>query len=123
MGANILKTAGFTNCEESPSIVVNVANVEYNADAETITYEVSGTSTEEQKVMASLNVTAYGILVYSKNFDPCDNGTYVDSLCPGKSVEFSYWESLANNTKSRLALFRPQDPRPSRQHTPARFHL
>ncbi|KAK7745319.1 hypothetical protein SLS53_002815 [Cytospora paraplurivora] len=89
MGTNILKTSGFTNCEEGASIVVNVANVEYNADADTITYDISGTSTEEQKVMASLNVTAYGIQVYSKTFNPCNNDTRMDSLCPVPAGAFS----------------------------------
>lgn len=86
LAADILKTSGFTNCEQDSSIQVNNVNIEYDKTTETVTFDVSGTSTEKQKVMASLNVTAYGIQVYSKTFDPCDNGTYVDQLCPGKST-------------------------------------
>jgi hypothetical protein len=85
LAADVLKTSGFTNCEQDSSIRVNNVNIEYSKTSGTVTFDVSGTSTEEQRVTASLNVTAYGIQVYSKTFDPCDNSTFVDQLCPGKS--------------------------------------
>ncbi|KUI66168.1 Flavin carrier protein 2 [Cytospora mali] len=89
LATDILKTSGFTNCEAGSSIQVNNVNIEYDKTSETVTFDVSGTSTQEQKVMASLNVTAYGIEVYSNTFDPCDNGTYVEQLCPVPAGGFS----------------------------------
>lgn len=89
MATDVLKTSGFTNCEQGSSIEVNNVNIEYSKTSETVTFDVSGTSSQEQKVMASLNVTAYGIQVYSKTFDPCADDTFVDQLCPGKSTQSS----------------------------------
>lgn len=86
MATDVLKTSGFTNCEGGSSIQVNAVNIEYDKSSETVTFDVSGTSTKEQKVMATLNVTAYGIEVYSNTFNPCANSTYVEQLCPGKPM-------------------------------------
>ena len=86
LAADVLKTSGFTNCEGDSSIQVNAVNIEYSKTSETVTFDVSGTSTKEQKVMATLNVTAYGIDVYSNTFNPCENSTYVKQLCPGKPM-------------------------------------
>lgn len=88
MATDILKTSGFTNCEQGSSIVVTGVNMEYDKTSETVTFDVTGTSSQKQKVMAMLNVTAYGIEVYSNSFNPCENGTYVEQLCPGMSKEF-----------------------------------
>ena len=35
--------------------------------------------------MATLIVNAYGKEIYKKPFNPCDEGTKVDQLCPGMS--------------------------------------
>lgn len=83
---NVLETSGFTNCQTDSSIQVNTVDIKYDKSAAAVTFDVSGTSNIEQKVMATLNVTAYGINVYSNKFNPCDNTTYVEQLCPGEST-------------------------------------
>lgn len=87
LATDVLQTSGFANCDSDSSIQVNNVDIKYDKSAEVVTFDVSGTSSKEQKVMATLNVTAYGYSVYSSTFNPCDNSTYVEQLCPG---EFSY---------------------------------
>lgn len=89
MAVDVLKTSGFTNCQQDSAIQVKKVDIEYNKAAGSVTFDVSGSSSKEQKVMAKLNVTAYGIDVYSNQFNPCDNSTYVEQLCPVPSGSFS----------------------------------
>ena len=53
-----------------------------NAD-KLVTFDVAGTNKHEQNVTAVLDVTAYGQQIYTNTFDPCDQGTFVEQLCPG----------------------------------------
>jgi hypothetical protein len=84
LGTDILKTNGFSNCNTGNS-TLKVNNVEISFDKSTnnIDFDVSGTSSKEQFVTAELIVTAYGVNVYNNSFDPCDDSTKVDQLCPG----------------------------------------
>lgn len=91
LAAEVLKTSGFTNCNTDSSIQVNNVDIEYDKTSQTVTFDVSGTSKVEQKVMATLNVTAYGISVYSNTFNPCSNSTYVEQLCPGEYHFFFFF--------------------------------
>ena len=83
LAGNVLSSSGFTNCLNNATITVNDANVQFDRSNLTVNFDVSGTSSQEQKVVASLVVTAYGNQVYQKSFDPCDTATFVAQLCPG----------------------------------------
>lgn len=89
LAVDVLRTSGFTNCQQDSAIQVKKVDIEYNKAAGTVTFDVSGSSSKEQKVMAKLNVTAYGIDVYSNQFNPCENATYVEQLCPVPTGSFS----------------------------------
>ena len=87
LGTDILQTTGFSTCgSQNADIEVKRVDIEYNNDNKTVTFNVLGTSNKEQKVTAILNVTAYGTQVYSNSFDPCDNSTFVEQLCPGEHL-------------------------------------
>ncbi|KAI9683639.1 MAG: hypothetical protein M1829_004944 [Trizodia sp. TS-e1964] len=86
---DILKTSGFSSCAQNSDIKVTSMNIEYNRLDNTITFDVAGTSSKVQSVQASLIVTAYGRQVYQKDFDPCDNATKVDQLCPVPAGNFA----------------------------------
>ena len=79
---DVLKTSGFTTCIDDSAITVQRLNISFNRATNEIVFDIAGTSAKEQKVMASLSVSAYGKEVYSKEFNPCDAGTKVDQLCP-----------------------------------------
>jgi len=90
LGTDILHTSGFTDCNNgSSTIKVNNVDISFDRSTNDITFDVSGSSEEEQKVTASLIVTAYGINVYQKDFDPCAEDTKVDQLCPVPKGDFS----------------------------------
>ena len=83
--ADILKTAGFTSCLDDSAITVNKLNIQYDRSNGKVIFDVAGTSAKVQNVTASLTVTAYGKEVYNKDFNPCDESSRVEQLCPGAS--------------------------------------
>lgn len=85
LSADILKTSGFTSCLDDSAIRVDKLNIEYDRFRGKVIFDVAGTSAKVQNVTASLTVSAYGNEVYTKDFNPCDEGSKVDQLCPGMS--------------------------------------
>jgi len=86
---DVLTSSGFTNCIGDASIKVNHASIKFSKSTGNVTFDASGTSTKSQKVKANLLVTAYGVQVFQKDFDPCDSSTYVQQLCPVPEGNFS----------------------------------
>ncbi|KAF2147509.1 uncharacterized protein K452DRAFT_304326 [Aplosporella prunicola CBS 121167] len=89
LAGDTLSTHGFTPCLNNASIEINKMDVTFNRATKMVVFDVAGTSTKEQKVMASLAVSAYGKEVYSKSFNPCEEDTYVEQLCPVPAGTFS----------------------------------
>lgn len=88
-GNDILKTSGFTTCMDNADVTVQRLNIQYDRQNKQVTFDVAGTSEKEQKVTASLSVSAYGKQVYQKDFNPCDNATLVQQLCPVPKGSFA----------------------------------
>lgn len=89
LGGDILSTNGFSTCSNNSTITVNNVNIQFDRTTNLLTFDVSGSSSESQEVTAVLTVTAYGETVYTKSFDPCDDSTKVDELCP-RRFKFHY---------------------------------
>ncbi|KAK4181621.1 putative flavin carrier protein precursor [Triangularia setosa] len=89
LGADILETVGFSNCNGTAAVSVQRVNIKYNNEDKSVTFDVAGSSSQIQNVTAVLNVTAYGQNIYSNAFDPCDAATFVDQLCPVPAGTFS----------------------------------
>lgn len=89
LGTDILKTNGFSNCIQNSTITVNNVDLSFDRSTNIITFDVSGTSSETQEVMASLIITAYGNQIYEKDFDPCAADTKVEQLCPVPAGTFA----------------------------------
>jgi hypothetical protein len=87
--SQILSTSGFSTCGNNSAITVQNLDLSYNADTLVVTFNVAGTSTKSMNVTAQLDVTAYGISVYQRSFNPCDSSTYVQQLCPVPEGHFS----------------------------------
>lgn len=86
---SILETSGFRNCKSDAAIKVTKVDIQYNNDNKSITFDLAGTSTKQQKVEAFLEVTTYGNSIYSNSFNPCDDATFVKRLCPVPEGDFS----------------------------------
>ncbi|KAL4885369.1 hypothetical protein BJY04DRAFT_146831 [Aspergillus karnatakaensis] len=84
-----LSTGGVSTCLEDSAIQVNKLDITFSRSTREITFDVSGTNAEVQKVTASLSVTAYGNEVYTKEFDPCHHDNRIDQLCPVPAGTFS----------------------------------
>jgi hypothetical protein len=83
VGSDILSTNGISSCLNNGTVTVNNLNMQFDRSANLLTFDVSGSSSKQQKVTVSLVVAVYGTLVYYKRFDPCDAATKIDQLCPG----------------------------------------
>lgn len=83
LAGDTISTNGFSTCMNNASIQVTKMDVTYNRKTNKVDFNVAGESTEQQNVTASIEVSAYGKVVYSKSFDPCDSDNYVEKLCPG----------------------------------------
>lgn len=105
LAADVLTTDGFTNCGNGTS-TINVQKIDISFDKSTsqVTFDVAGSSSQQQEVTASLVVLAYGIQVYANSFDPCDDSTKVDQLCPGMRSPHS-WSMKANRICSTTRRF------------------
>ncbi|KAK4693955.1 hypothetical protein P7C71_g3539, partial [Lecanoromycetidae sp. Uapishka_2] len=79
---DILQTTGFTTCMNDAQINVNALDIQYDRSTKQITFNVGGSSSKVQNVTASMSVSAYGKQVYQKDFNPCDEATKVEELCP-----------------------------------------
>lgn len=93
MGEDILKTSGFMNCADESTIKVDRVNIRYNNDNKTVMFDIAGSSSKDQNVSAWLDVKAYGNSIYENSFNPCDEGTFVERLCPVPEGPFSAWGS------------------------------
>ncbi|KAI9732854.1 MAG: hypothetical protein M1834_003793 [Cirrosporium novae-zelandiae] len=89
LAGDVLSTSGFTTCLNNGSITVSKTDLSYSKSSEKVTFDVSGTSTKQQKVTAKLTVSAYGNTYYEKSFNPCDEDTKVSELCPVPAGSFS----------------------------------
>lgn len=84
LATDTLSTSGFNLCMTNSAIQVQNLDVSYSRSSKELVFDVAGTNSKEQKVTATLTVTAYGEQVYTKTFDPCGTEIHVDKLCPGK---------------------------------------
>ncbi|KAL9611961.1 MAG: hypothetical protein Q9167_003401 [Letrouitia subvulpina] len=87
--ADVLKTSGFTTCLDNPAIKVTNLDIQYNRANGSVTFDIAGSSSKVQKVTASLTVSAYGKNVYTKEFNPCEEDSKVDTLCPVPAGNFA----------------------------------
>jgi hypothetical protein len=103
LATDILKTDGFSNCASNTQINVQRMDIQYNRATNKVDFNVAGTSSQEQKVIATMIVTAYGREVYRKEFDPCDEN--ISQLCPVPAGNFA-----ANGTQDIPSDYASQIP-------------
>ncbi|KAI0109948.1 TRP-domain-containing protein [Daldinia grandis] len=89
LSSDVLVTTGFNNCEENSSIRVQKVDISYNNADKVVVFDIVGTSDKRQNVTAWLSVTAYGQDVYTNAFNPCNETTFVDELCPAPAGVFT----------------------------------
>ncbi|KAF2204929.1 TRP-domain-containing protein [Delitschia confertaspora ATCC 74209] len=89
LGADVLKTNGFISCQPDSDIQVKKLDIQFDRNTKKIVFDVAGSSQKEQKVMATLIVNAYGKEVYKNEFNPCEEGSKVDQLCPVPKGDFA----------------------------------
>lgn len=94
---DVLKNDGFQPCLDNSDIKVNRLNFEFNRATKTMTFDVAGSSSKMQNITAALVIEAYG-QEFKKDFDPCDEETKLDELCPGMYKDTSSPNYIQANT-------------------------
>lgn len=89
LASDTLSTSGFDLCMTDSSIDITNLNITYTRSTRELIFNLAGTSSKEQKVQATLTVTAYGSQIYSDSFKPCGSKVHVAELCPVASGDFS----------------------------------
>lgn len=89
LAGDVLKTNGYSSCQTNSDIKVNKLDIEFDRATKKIKFDVAGESAVVQKVMAILIVKAYGKEVYKKEFNPCEDATKMDQLCPVPAGSFA----------------------------------
>ncbi|KAK9461113.1 uncharacterized protein V1516DRAFT_675047 [Lipomyces oligophaga] len=86
---SVLSTDEVYSCSDNDNstIVINSFKISYSKDTQNVTFDVAGTSTEEQYVTATLYVSAYGKDLFDYSFDPCDYN--ITQLCPIPAGSYS----------------------------------
>lgn len=111
LAADTLSTQGFNLCMANSEITINNLNVAYSRSTNNVAFDVAGTNSKEQDVIATLTVTAYGNQVYSRTFDPCGSSIHVSRLCPGTPVHISQCKSQTDQIpQSRQEHSLPKAP-------------
>ena len=80
--SDILKNNGFQLCMDNSDIKVTRLNFEFDRSSKSMTFDIAGSSSKTQNVTASMVINAYG-QSFTQEFDPCDEETKLDDLCPG----------------------------------------
>jgi len=106
LAGDVLQTNGYSNCQDNSDITVNKLDIKFDRNTKKIKFDIAGVSKKSQKVMATLIVNAYGKEIYKNEFNPCDDATKVDELCPGRSPAFSTTSNLKLTSRSSRRLFR-----------------
>ena len=65
----------------SSGFTANLFNVVFTPDNRTLSYNIVAISSLSQRVIAELNVIAYGLVAVNKTIDPCTESDFA-SLCP-----------------------------------------
>jgi len=84
LAGDTLSTKGFDLCMTDSSIDITDLDITYTRSTRELVFNLAGTSSKEQKVKATLTVTAYGNQIYSDSFQPCGTQVHVAELCPGE---------------------------------------
>ncbi|KAG5289397.1 DUF907 domain-containing protein [Histoplasma ohiense] len=87
-GIDVLKNNGFTSCLDNSEINVEKINLEFDRTTNDFIFDVAGSSSKIQNVTAVLLVEAYGQKI-TQSFNPCDEATKVDQLCPVPAGRFT----------------------------------
>lgn len=96
LAGDVLKANGFVTCLDKADIKIEKLNLSFDRSTKMMIFDVAGSSGKEQKITASLVVNAYGQR-FTQDFDPCENKTRVDQLCPGKYPPFCIQSAYKRN--------------------------
>jgi hypothetical protein len=70
---DVLSTSGFSECGNgTQDVSVQQFQLSFDRATKTLDFTVAGSSEVSQNVSAQVNVTAFGSVVYTKSFNPCE---------------------------------------------------
>ena len=76
----VISSSSLSTCMSNSNFSASLFNVAFTPDNRTLTFNVVGVTTVTGNVTIDLVVSAYGLSIFSKTLDPCEQGWA--GLCP-----------------------------------------
>lgn len=76
----VISSSSLSSCMSNSNFSASLFNVAFTPDNRTLTFNVVGVTTVTGNVTIDLVVSAYGLSIFSKTLDPCEEGWA--GLCP-----------------------------------------
>jgi hypothetical protein len=76
----MISSSSLSTCMSNSNFSASLFNVAFTPDNRTLTFNVVGVTTITGNVTIDLVVSAYGLAIFSKTLDPCEQGWA--GLCP-----------------------------------------
>jgi hypothetical protein len=77
----MLESSSLNPCMENSKFSATLFNVRFTPDNQTLFFNINGVSAIAGNVTAELDVIAYGLNLYKKKINPCDEEDF-SGLCP-----------------------------------------
>ncbi len=77
----LLESTSLNPCMVNSKFSATLFNVAFRPDKQTLSFNINGVSAISGHVTAELNIIAYGLNIYKKVINPCDEKDF-DGLCP-----------------------------------------
>lgn len=75
-----LETKSLNQCQEDSSFTASLFNVIFTPNNGSLAFNIEGVSSISGNVIADIEIIAYGINVYKRTLNPCDE--HLEGLCP-----------------------------------------
>lgn len=76
----LIQSSSLNSCQDNSKFSATLFNVVFTPGNRSLAFDVVGTSTITGNISITLAVDAYGLSVYTKTLDPCEEGW--EGLCP-----------------------------------------
>jgi uncharacterized membrane protein len=90
----LIESKSLNTCQANSSLTANLFNVIFTPDNRTLTFDISAVSSIQGNVMFTIDVTAYGKNIMTRELNPCELKDDFKGLCPMTAGQFDIPSNL-----------------------------
>jgi len=92
----VIESESLSTCQANSGLTASLFNVAFTPGNQTLQFKITGVSTINGKVLAEIDITAYGYEALKRtNINPCDSDINLSGLCPMTSGQIDI-DSVVN---------------------------